>query len=181
MVDVSIALTTGRSMKDSRDDEAATVPLVESWRLALRVYYEDTDFSGHVYHASYLRFLERARTEWLRAIGFEQRDLKRSEAITFAVRRIEIDYVRPAAMDDALTVHTRVRRIGGASIDFEQKIARGAETLVEAIVSVALLRSGRPARMPMAMKTRIVRAARAGMSERSDASNLQRPVKPRDD
>jgi acyl-CoA thioester hydrolase len=136
-------------MKDSPDNDSAAVPKGESWRLSLRVYYEDTDFSGHVYHASYLRFLERGRTEWLRAIGFEQRDLKRSDALTFAVRRVEIDYVRPAAMDDALTVHTRLRRIGGASIDFEQIITRGAEKLVGAIVSVAVLKSGRPARMPV--------------------------------
>src|SRR5271169_4948729 len=83
-------------------------------RLDLRVYYEDTDFSGYVYHASYLRFLERARTEWLRAIGFEQGDLKQGDGVTFAVRRIEIDYMRPAAMDDALTVETQIARIGGA-------------------------------------------------------------------
>ena len=150
-------------MKDYSDDDSATVLAGESWRLSLRVYYEDTDFSGYVYHASYLRFLERARTEWLRSIGFEQRDLKRSDALTFAVRRIEIDYVRPAAMDDALTVHTRIRRTGGASIDFEQTIARGGEILVEAIVSVALLKSGRPARMPIAMKARILQAAEAGV------------------
>jgi acyl-CoA thioester hydrolase len=126
------------------------------WRLALRVYYEDTDFSGYVYHASYLRFLERARTEWLRAIGFEQGDLKHNDGVTFAVRRIEIDYMRPAAMDDALTVETQIARIGGASIEFDQTIVRGAERLVGALVGVAMLKNGRPVRIPDQVKAKIV-------------------------
>jgi acyl-CoA thioester hydrolase len=148
--------------------------------LSLRVYYEDTDFSGSVYHAAYLRFLERARTEWLRAIGFEQRDLERTDALTFAVRRLEIDYLKPAVMDDALTVRTRIARTGGASIEFEQAITRGGDKIVEAIVLVALLRSGRPARMPHALRARVLQAA-GGSGPASEPSNLQRPVEPRDD
>jgi acyl-CoA thioester hydrolase len=128
----------------------------------VRVYYEDTDFSGHVYHASYLRFMERARTEWLRAIGFEQSHLQQGESTTFAVRRIAIDYLRPARMDDALTVETRIARVGGASVEFEQAITRGGERLVFATVGVALLRNGRPARIPNQMRTTILAASGGG-------------------
>lgn len=143
-------------------------------RFELRVYYEDTDFTGYVYHASYLRFMERARTEWLRVLGFEQGDLQRGEATTFAVRRVEIDYLRPAKMDDALTIETRIVRVGGASVDFEQTVARGAETLVVAFVGVALLRNSRPARIPSDMKTKILEltGARAPKAHQSNAANL---------
>ena len=92
----------------------------DNHRLVLRVYYEDTDFSGLVYHASYLRFLERGRTEWLRGHGFEQRELAAGAAMVFAVRRIEIDYLKPALMDDLLTIETQISAVGGASIDFSQ-------------------------------------------------------------
>jgi acyl-CoA thioester hydrolase len=125
-----------------------------SHRLALRVYYEDTDFSGRVYHASYLRFLERGRTEWLRAQGFEQRELATGAALVFAVRRIEIDYLRAALMDDLLAVETRIAAVGGASIDFAQAVLRGDETIVRAIVGVAALSNGRPIRLPREMRER---------------------------
>ncbi|HLW93717.1 MAG TPA: tol-pal system-associated acyl-CoA thioesterase [Roseiarcus sp.] len=124
-------------------------------RLALRVYYEDTDFSGRVYHASYLRFLERGRTEWLRARGFEQRDMAAEGSIVFVVRRLAIDFLKPAAMDDLLTVETRPAAIGAASIDFAQIILRGEERLAAATVSVAALRAGRPARLPKEMRARL--------------------------
>ena len=125
-------------------------------RLALRVYYEDTDFSGRVYHASYLRFLERGRTEWLRAQGFEQRELAAGAALVFAVRRIEIDYLRAASMDDLLTIETRIAAVGGASIDFAQAVLRGDEIIVRAIVGVAALSDGRPARLPREMRERFL-------------------------
>jgi acyl-CoA thioester hydrolase len=122
--------------------------------LVLRVYYEDTDFSGLVYHASYLRFLERGRTEWLRGHGFEQRALAAGAAMVFAVRRIEIDYLKPALMDDLLTIETKIAAVGGASIDFAQTICRGDEKIVRAVVGVAALSNGRPARLPKEMKER---------------------------
>jgi acyl-CoA thioester hydrolase len=128
-----------------------------SHRLPLRVYYEDTDFSGRVYHASYLRFLERGRTEWLRSQGFQQRELAVVEAMVFAVRRIEIDYLRPALMDDLLTVETTISAVGGASIDFTQAIFRGDERVVNAFVRVAALSDGRPARLPREMREQLSR------------------------
>ena len=121
-------------------------------RLALRVYYEDTDFSGRVYHASYLRFLERGRTEWLREQGFEQRELAAGVGLVFAVRRVEIDYLRAALMDDLLTVETRIASVGGASIEFAQAVLRGDEKVVRAIVGVAALSDGRPVRLPREMR-----------------------------
>jgi len=123
-------------------------------RLDLRVYYEDTDFSGRVYHASYLRFLERGRTEWLRAQGFEQRALAAGADLIFAVRRIEIDYLKAALMDDLLNVDTRIAAVGGASIDFAQSVLRGEELIVRAIVGVAALSGGRPVRLPREMRDR---------------------------
>jgi acyl-CoA thioester hydrolase len=123
-----------------------------SHRLVLRVYYEDTDFSGRVYHASYLRFLERGRTEWLRSRGFEQRELAAGGALVFAVRRLEIGYLKAALMDDLLTIETSIAAIGGASIDFRQFVLRGEEKIVEALVCVAALSNGRPTRLPKEMR-----------------------------
>ena len=115
----------------------------------MRVYYEDTDFSGVVYHASYLRFLERGRTELLRAAGLDQSALAaRADGLVFAVRRMTIDYLRPARMDDMLAVETRLREVRGASVGMAQRIRRGGENLVEAEVLVATLSGGRPLRIP---------------------------------
>jgi acyl-CoA thioester hydrolase len=116
--------------------------------LWVRVYYEDTDFSGRVYHASYLRFLERGRTEWLRARGFAHRDLMEHESVAFAVRSLNIDYLAPAMMDDLLRVETAVGAAHGASIEFRQRILRGDTELAAATVLVAAVRGGRPARIP---------------------------------
>src|SRR5580692_4000048 len=87
-------------------------------RLTLRVYYEDTDFSGRVYHASYLRFLERGRTEWLRALGFEHGALAGEAGLVFVVRGLQIEYLAPALMDDQLTIETEVSATRGAIIEF---------------------------------------------------------------
>src|SRR5271155_5255909 len=90
----------------------------------LRVYYEDTDFSGRVYHASYLRFLERGRTEWLRALGFDHSTLAGEAGLIFAVRGLQIEYLAPALMDDLLTVETEFGGTRGALIEFNQQILR---------------------------------------------------------
>jgi acyl-CoA thioester hydrolase len=117
--------------------------------LPVRVYYEDTDFSGVVYHASYLRFLERGRTELLRATGVDQSTLHGSdEGLSFAVRRMTIDYLKPARMDDVLTIETRAEEVRGASLVIAQRVLRGAEVLVTADVRVAAIARGRPARIP---------------------------------
>jgi acyl-CoA thioester hydrolase len=117
----------------------------------IRVYYEDTDFSGYVYHASHVRFIERARTEMLRELGLQQRALLEGEAgagFFFVVRALELDFRRPAMMDDLLTVETRLVAIGGASITFAQRILRGDEPLILAKVTIAAVENGRAHRLP---------------------------------
>jgi len=116
--------------------------------LDIRVYYEDTDFSGSVYHASYLRFLERGRTEWLRRLGFGSLELSQSAGCTFNVRSLQIDFLIPARMDDLLTVETVLASLGGASIEFLQQISRGDQKLVTGTVLIAAVRGGRAVRLP---------------------------------
>jgi acyl-CoA thioester hydrolase len=129
-------------------------------RLPVRVYYEDTDFSGLVYHASYLRFLERGRTDSLRAAGIDQSSLHAGrEGIVFVVRRMTIDYLQPARMDDVVVVETRNEAVRGASLVIAQRILRGAEVLVTADVLVAALAGGRPARIPDGLRAALSRGA----------------------
>ncbi|MDB5815316.1 MAG: ybgC [Rhodocyclales bacterium] len=100
-----------------------------SW--PVRVYYEDTDAGGVVYYANYLCYCERARTEWLRRLGVDQRNMRAETGLVFVVTRAEANYLRGAELDDALEVHTQVVRIGGASIVFEQSILRQTDTTSE--------------------------------------------------
>jgi len=117
--------------------------------LPVRVYYEDTDFSGVVYHASYLRFLERGRTDFLRLTGVDQSVLHaEGQGLIFAVRRMIIDFLKPARMDDVLVVRTRTEEVRGASLAIAQTILRDDETILTADVRVAALAGGRPARIP---------------------------------
>lgn len=118
-------------------------------RLSLRVYYEDTDLAGIVYYANYLRFIERARTEWVRGLGVDQGRLKREAGVVFAVRRVVADYLSPARFDDELVVETRPLSATAARIVLAQRVLRGDERLFEAEVTlVALTDAGRPARLP---------------------------------
>jgi acyl-CoA thioester hydrolase len=107
--------------------------------IPVRVYYEDTDAGGVVYYANYLKFMERARTEWLRERGFEQDQLSTQEQVIFAVRAIKVDFLKPGRFNDLLEATVNVRRIGGASLTFLQQIQREATTLCEAEVRVACL------------------------------------------
>jgi acyl-CoA thioester hydrolase len=123
----------------------------------VRVYYEDTDFSGVVYHASYLRFMERGRTNYLRLLGADQRALfeevaKEAPGFAFVVRAMQLDFRKPARMDDLLEVVTTPHEVKGASIVLHQRVNRGAETLVEAIVQVAFVSAGRAQRIPKALR-----------------------------
>jgi acyl-CoA thioester hydrolase len=120
-------------------------------RLVVRVYYEDTDFAGVVYHASYLRFLERGRTEFLRALGIEHRRIfgnGGADAFRFVVRAVTIEFLKPALMDDELCVETQPFATGGASIDMTQKIRRGGEVLLTAKVRIAVVSGGKARRIP---------------------------------
>lgn len=123
-----------------------------TFRWPVRVYYEDTDAGGVVYHANYLLFMERARTEWLRALGFEQDALRREAGVQFSVRRATIDYLRPALFNDLLTVTVALTGHGGASLDLAQELVRDGDGVLcclgrfqVACVDAATLR---PARIP---------------------------------
>jgi acyl-CoA thioester hydrolase len=123
-------------------------------RLNQRVYYEDTDFSGLVYHARYLHFLERGRTDYLRCLGLEQRELISAdeEGLVFVVHRMEIDFRSPARMDDILTIVTSTEKAGGAKMVLQQEIRRGETPLIAAKVIIAVINAkGRPRRLPEAV------------------------------
>lgn len=124
-------------------------------RLACRVYYEDTDAAGIVYYANYLRFLERGRTEFLRALGQQQSALmsqgtQGAGRIAFAVRSVQAEYLKPAKLDDEILVDTWVAAVGRAQLVFAQRVLRDAETLLEATIRVACMdpERGRPVAMP---------------------------------
>ncbi len=124
----------------------------------IRVYYEDTDFSGAVYHANYLRFMERGRTELLRSLGVHQGQALAGdshESFGFVVRRMEIDFLKPARMDDELVVETTPTKVGGASIDLAQRVLRGDEVLATAQVRVGCVVGGRAGRLPADVRRKL--------------------------
>jgi acyl-CoA thioester hydrolase len=121
-----------------------------------RVYYEDTDLAGIVYYANYLKFIERARTEWVAGLGVDQMALRASQGIVFAVRRVEADFLRPAKFGDDLVVETVLQHSGGARLVLEQVVLRGAERLFLAVVTlVCLTDDGHAARLPAALRARL--------------------------
>jgi acyl-CoA thioester hydrolase len=125
--------------------------------MSVRVYYEDTDFSGIVYHANYLRFMERGRTNHLRLLGTEhgalfQEAQRETPGFAFVVRSMRIDFLKPARMDDVLDIVTFAQEVKGASITLEQQISCGAELLVAAHVRVACVAGGRARPIPKALR-----------------------------
>ena len=126
-------------------------------RMQVRVFYEDTDFSSAVYHANFLRFMERGRTNFLRLLGTDQRALfeeteTEASGFTFVVRSMQIDYYKPAFMDDVLDIITTPLDVKGASITLLQKCMRGNSLLVEARVRVAFVSAGKAQRIPRALR-----------------------------
>src|SRR4026208_688210 len=127
--------------------------------MTVRVYYEDTDFTGIVYHATYLRFMERGRTNYLRLIGADHRALfeateKEAPGFAFVVRTMRIDFKKPAHMDDVLDIVTTPEEVKGASVMLNQKVMRGEDLLVEAHVQVAFVSGGRARPVPQPSRTR---------------------------
>ena len=123
----------------------------------VRVYYEDTDFSGVVYHASYLRFMERGRSNYLRLLGANQRTLfeevaKEAPGFAFVVRSMQIDFKKPARMDDVLEVVSTTAEVKGASVVIHQQVLRGEELLVDAMVQVAFVSGGRARPIPKPLR-----------------------------
>jgi acyl-CoA thioester hydrolase len=137
--------------------------------MSVRVYYEDTDFSGVVYHASYLRFMERGRTNHLRLLGTDHRALfeeaeRETPGFAFVVRSMQIEFLKPARMDDVLQVTTAPQEVRGASITLHQRVMRGDELLIEAHVRVAFVCDGRARPIPKALRT-AMRADQDRLSE----------------
>lgn len=119
----------------------------------VRVYYEDTDMAGIVYYANYLRFIERARSDWVREIGIDQLAMK-AAGVVFAVRRVEADYLAPAVFDDVLDVGTELASLSAARMVMVQKVWRGDELLFAADVTIVCIgKGGRPARMPAELRS----------------------------
>ncbi len=126
-------------------------------RYTLRVYYQDTDAGGIVYHANYLAFAERARTEALRAMGIPHTEMLARHGVMFVVRRVILDYQRPARLDDEIVVETRIASVGGASATLRQKFWRDSDSLAVLEVALGCVRpgDGRPARMPETWRSRM--------------------------
>jgi acyl-CoA thioester hydrolase len=134
---------------------------------AVRVYYEDTDFSGIVYHASYLRFMERGRTNYLRLIGADHRALFEQAAaeapgFSFVVRHMDIHFNKPAHMDDVLDIVTTPEEVKGASVTLNQKVIRGEDLIVEAHVQVAFVSGGRARPIPKPLRIAMTSDQEAG-------------------
>lgn len=105
----------------------------------VRVYYEDTDAGGFVYHTNYLKFMERARTEWLRELGFEQTQLREQYNLVFVVRQISVDYLKPALFNELLQIRSHISKMGKASMTFTQQILRDTEILCQAVIKIAAI------------------------------------------
>ena len=125
----------------------------------MRVYYEDTDFGGVVYYANYLRYFERARTEWLRALGIDQQRLAREEGLQFVVRRAEIDFLRGAQLDDELNITVECTERKRTYLTLRQQALRGAEPMAAALVQAACVRRDdfKPSALPAALAARLER------------------------
>ena len=123
----------------------------------VRVYYEDTDAAGVVYYANYLKYMERARTEWLRASGFDQIELAERHGVIFVVRSAAIDYLAPGRFNDELQVTVELIKVGAGQIDLVQRVLRGDALLAKAAVKVACVArtTMRPTRLPQPLATRI--------------------------
>lgn len=144
----------------SVDQAPVPAPDSRSFSLPIRVYWEDTDAGGVVYHANYVCFLERARTEWLRTLGVSQQEWREREDMVFVVRGMQLDFHAPARLDDVLDVESRLAQLGRASLVFAQRIVRASDgqMLLEARVRVACLAASRfrPRRLPDTLRARFM-------------------------
>ena len=143
--------------RQSRRKRGGTTMTRETFRFPVRVYYEDTDAAGVVYYANYLKFMERARTEWLSSLGFDLAATEREHGIVFVVHRVEIEFRKPAQLSDRLDVTLSLVELGRARLVADQAVNRAAETLTQARVTLACLdpSTWRPARIPAPVSARM--------------------------
>ena len=120
-----------------------------AFAIPVRVYYQDTDAAGVVFHSTYLNFMERARVEWLRNLGFEPQQLARRFRLVFVVRHLDIAYIKPAVLDDLVTVTASVQKLGRAQVTLVQEVTRGEEALVRSSVNLACVATGSLKPMPV--------------------------------
>jgi len=160
----TVVLQRRRSMPPGLQiEKARIVPIENSDKsitskphlFSIRVYYEDTDFSGIVYHANYLRFIERARTEMLRNVDLHQAEIHAGAQMFFVVARMNIEFLKPARMDDLITVETRIERITAATLDLDQRVTKGDALLFTARVLVAAVSGGRACRIPREIREKL--------------------------
>ena len=132
-------------------------PELFAYSFPVRVYFENTDAGGVVYHAEYLKFLERARTEWLRHLGFDHQGLARDHRVMFVVSALAIDFIKPARLDDTITVSVQVESLGKVRCIFVQEVRREEELLVKARVTVACVTGEqfRPAEIPEGVRRKM--------------------------
>lgn len=144
-------------MKSESVDGAEGTAQREHFSWTVRVYYEDTDAGGVVYYANYLKFAERARTEWLRSLGYEQTDLAQQHSVIFVVRSFAIDYLKPARFNDVLRVSVELIKVGAGQIELAQRVLRGHELMANCTVKVACVDFNRmrAVRIPQALATKI--------------------------
>lgn len=123
---------------------------------AVRVFYEDTDMAGIVYYANYLKYIERARSDWVRDLGIDQNAMRQQDGVVFVVRRVEADYLLPARFDDRLVVLTETRAVTGARLVMHQEVRRDAELLFQAEVTVVCVNdTGHPSRLPANIRHKV--------------------------
>jgi len=141
--------------------------------IPIRIYFQDTDAGGVVFHGRYLDFFERARTEWLRSLGFDQPALLRQHGMLFIVRALEVAYLRPAALDDSVMVTAAIRRMGRAQLTLDQEVLRGDETLVRGSVNLACVTAQglRPLPLPEAVHRVLTASAQQGSRCREPATS----------
>ena len=142
----------------------------------MRVYYQDTDAGGVVFHATYLDFLERARMEWMRSRGFDARELASRFRLVFIVRQLEITYMKPALLDDLVSVGAEVEKMGRAQLTFSQEVRRNGETLVRAAVNVACVGADdlKPMPFPEEIRMALAGGAKPTTKEKVQAGQLRR-------
>ncbi len=144
------------SLTSGDEKQFGSIPCRHCATIPIRIYYEDTDAAGIVYYANYLRFLERGRTEFLRTLGHDQNELMK-KGIAFAVRSVSAEFLKPAVLDDQLSIETGVASVSGAQVVFLQRVFRGNELLLDARVRIACIDPVRrkPVRIPSAIQEQI--------------------------
>jgi acyl-CoA thioester hydrolase len=156
---------------NSQSIGAPRVQAPAAFALPVRVYYQDTDAGGVVFHGGYLSFFERARTEWLRQLGFDVRQLAENEGVLFIVRELHVNYLRPALVDDLLTVTAAIQNLGRAQFTLEQRVLRGVDPLVHGLVNLACvsLQGLKPARVPPRVYAALGRSAGQEITHEEEA------------